>query len=131
MRISDWSSDVCSSDLAQDIAGLASRGGISIGAKPLEQKIVEIDRPGPLDGCPIEHHVRLRVVDTAPNVRIERATTPHQQFRQRVGFFLGGFVASFRTGSPRRSRPPYPYRTFAHLLDLQSHQSEHRSLPPI
>src|SRR3546814_6770906 len=50
--------------VAQDIAGLASRGGISIGAKPLEQKIVEIDRPGPLDGCPIEHHVRLRVVDT-------------------------------------------------------------------
>src|SRR3546814_11916229 len=80
MRISDWSSDVCSSDL----------------------------------------HVRLRVVDTAPNVRIERATTPHQQFRQRDGFFLGGFGASFRLGRPRRSRPPDPYRTFADLLELPS-----------
>src|SRR3546814_20109489 len=91
-----------------------------MGAKPLEQKIVEIDRPGPLDGCPIEHHVRLRVVDTAPNVRIERATTPHQQFRQRDGVFLGGFGASFRLGRPRRSRPPAPYLTFADVLQLTS-----------
>src|SRR3546814_11201398 len=60
MRISDWSSDACSSDLPPGVAGVASADGL-VDEAPVAGEVVEVARAaqqeGVLDG-PLEMPVR-------------------------------------------------------------------------
>src|SRR3546814_9258731 len=66
MRISDWSSDVCSSDLQHRTVGLRARMGLHIGKGAAEQRL------GALDGQAFRHVHILAAAVIAPARSEER-----------------------------------------------------------
>src|SRR3546814_15844207 len=64
MRISDWSSDVCSSDLTAVATADLPTGAMTLGLRP------ECIRPAALDGAPLA--ARVQVVE-----RLGERTLPH------------------------------------------------------
>src|SRR3546814_4373191 len=87
MRISDWSSDVCSSDLGRS----ANRGSCAvlqsrrcIGAEKVAKECVEVGRPRALDFLARENRIGLRLILAARDVGIERPAALRSEER-RVG----------------------------------------------
>src|SRR3546814_1749501 len=105
MRISDWSSDVCSSDLAESLGHVAARSLSMNVARPGPYRTKE--RPpdrGPILLCPEPAH---------PGEAAPRASSPPTRRAATV------------SPSPRRSPPPRrgtpcPVRSEEHTSELQS-----------
>src|SRR3546814_20958690 len=72
MRISDWSSDVCSSDLLRSIAAILLRDR-SRGIPMLDQQLLPVDRLGRRSGRPVSRKRREMAVrfDESPHLLAE------------------------------------------------------------
>src|SRR3546814_11431177 len=103
MRISDWSSDVCSSDLVQAIArGRVDRTAIAVlrqveaEAERFEQVALEAAQRPRQGGAFAQAFAHLSVEFVQPGVRVLARRQPQRQFADIEGGKLG------RPGQPRR-----------------------------
>src|SRR3546814_18634678 len=106
MRISDWSSDVCSSDLAQHDAARGAAGGRGRGAG-------RQPRPAANTGC---GRRRANVRRAGP--RGNRGRTAAQQRRACAGGRRVGVVAAGAVPEAGPARDPYGLLPWRHRLPL-------------
>src|SRR3546814_14325480 len=91
MRISDWSSDVCSSDLAPEIQNMLQRMGADDRVKrfvgerqPLDVRLVEADALGALAGFGIDDEIDARQLHFRPASRQDMQQIGRASWREGV-----------------------------------------------
>src|SRR3546814_9838188 len=72
MRISDWSSDVCSSDLAGPIRQYARHHALDLSQAGIDQCTVKIDEGLAGGGFVVDQHQRTGIQHHFPNIGIDR-----------------------------------------------------------
>src|SRR3546814_2517494 len=114
MRISDWSSDVCSSDLARDLAAdfdahvLAGTATLDIAAAKDAQKIV-LDDNGMI----------IKGITDANGAALSHEVGPRDA--------IHGATLTIRLGGARRIGIPYENATAAKAVRWEEQKSEHQS----
>src|SRR3546814_3364015 len=112
MRISDWSSDVCTSDLAEQASRQARRPGLHVDHRPADGA-GRPQPPFPRMGCP-------SLVD---GVRMDQDDEEfrHDPAREDAALRRGPpSVDGFYNSAERRIRTARPHRSEEHTSELQS-----------